>query len=72
MSASVIFDAPGPKSRRIILGVNVVGVVLLALIRWWIIAGLAAKGQLEPSQWDDFLEASTWTDYLLVGLATTL
>ncbi|MET1035731.1 MAG: amino acid ABC transporter permease [Arthrobacter sp.] len=72
MSASVIFDAPGPKSRRVILGVNVVGVVLIALVLWWIIAGLAANGQMDPALWDDFLEASTWTDYLLVGLANTL
>jgi glutamate transport system permease protein len=72
MSASVIFDAPGPKSRRTILAINVVGVVVIVGLLWWIIAGLAAKDQMQASQWDDFLEASTWTDYLLPGLGNTL
>lgn len=72
MSASVIFDAPGPKSRRTILAINIVGVAVIAGLLWWIIAGLAAKNQMQASQWDDFLEASTWTNYLLPGLVNTL
>lgn len=72
MSASVLFDAPGPRSRRLILGINVLGVIAIIALLWWIIAGLASKGQMQPSQWDDFLEARTWVDYLIPGLMNTL
>ncbi|WP_372697991.1 amino acid ABC transporter permease [Arthrobacter sp. JSM 101049] len=72
MSASVLFDTPGPKARRSILVVNVIGALVIVGLLWWIIAGLAAKGQMEPSRWDDFIQADTWTDYLLPGLANTL
>lgn len=72
MSASILFDTPGPKARRIILVINIVGALLGLGILVWIIYGLAAKGQMQPSQWDDFLEASTWKNYLLPGLLNTI
>ncbi|MGP5316488.1 MULTISPECIES: amino acid ABC transporter permease [Micrococcaceae] len=72
MSASVLFDAPGPKSRRNILIINIIGALAILALLWWMISGLASKGQMAPDKWDDFLEANTWMDYLLPGLANTL
>lgn len=72
MSSSVLFDTPGPRARRNVLVINIVGALVIVALLWWIIAGLAAKGQMEASQWDDFLKADTWMDYLLPGLANTL
>ncbi|MDN5755656.1 MAG: amino acid ABC transporter permease [Arthrobacter sp.] len=72
MSASVLFDTPGPKARRNIILINILGAVVIVAVLWWTISGLAAKGQMAPGKWDDFLEANTWVDYLLPGLANTL
>ncbi|MBM6623412.1 amino acid ABC transporter permease [Micrococcaceae bacterium RIT802] len=72
MSSSILFDTPGPRARRNVLVINIVGALVIVALLWWIIAGLAAKGQMEASQWDDFLKADTWMDYLLPGLANTL
>jgi glutamate transport system permease protein len=70
--STVLFDAPGPRGRRRIAVINVVGalVVLGGLI--WVIWALASKGQLAPEKWQPFLTASVWQDYLLVGLWNTL
>ncbi|MEE1620399.1 amino acid ABC transporter permease [Zafaria sp. Z1313] len=72
MSASVLFDAPGPKSRRNTMIINIIGIAGSAALLWWIIAGLAGKGQMTAAKWTGFLEGSTWTNYLLPGLANTL
>lgn len=69
---SLLFDLPGPRAlRRERIG-NVVGIVVLAAITVWIIAALAAKGQLTAVRWSPFLTASAWTDYLLPGLWATV
>ncbi|MGO2936259.1 MAG: amino acid ABC transporter permease [Glutamicibacter arilaitensis] len=72
MSASILFDTPGPKAKRRILLINIVGALIAAGIVAWIIMGLAAKDQMQVSQWDDFIEGSTWENYLLPGLWNTL
>lgn len=72
MSASILFDTPGPKARRRILLINVLGALAGLAILAWVVFGLAAKGQMQASQWDDFLQGSTWTNYLLPGLYNTL
>lgn len=72
MSASILFDTPGPKARRRILAVNIIGALIALGIVAWIILGLAAKDQMQASQWDDFIESSTWKNYLLPGLWNTV
>ncbi|WP_404285891.1 amino acid ABC transporter permease [Glutamicibacter arilaitensis] len=72
MSASILFDSPGPRARRIILAINVVGALIAAGLLAWIIIGLTNKDQMQPAQWDDFIESSTWVNYLLPGLMNTL
>lgn len=72
--ANVLFDAPGPKAivRHRILAV--VGVLLLATVLFFVIKGLAnpANNQLTYEKWVPFIEASSWTDYLIPGLIGTL
>ncbi|WP_043500048.1 amino acid ABC transporter permease [Georgenia sp. SUBG003] len=70
--SSVLFDAPGPRTRRRIALVNVVGAVIVLGVLAWVIWGLAQKGQLTAAKWNPFLTESVWADYLLVGLWNTL
>ncbi len=72
MSATVLFDAPGPKARarhRIIAVVG--GVVLLAMVVF-ALAKLGEKGNLAADKWTPFLTGSMWVDYLIPGLINTL
>ena len=71
-TASILFDAPGPRARvrnRVISGVTVIVVVLVA---WAVIARLAGKGQLTAAKWQPFLTANLWKTYVLPGIQGTL
>jgi glutamate transport system permease protein len=52
--------------------VNIVATLVVAGIGVWLLARLAAKGQLDADLWSPFLEPDTWLDYLLPGLRSTL
>jgi len=71
MSATVLYDEPGPRTRRRILVWSILsGLVLAALVG----AGLwqfAAHGQLAARRWEPFTQWPIW-EYLLVGLRGTL
>lgn len=72
MSASVLFDSPGPKARAryriiaVIGGLIVLGLLLLAVLR------LADAGQLTAEKWSPFAHWDVWRYYLLIGLWATL
>ena len=71
-TASILFDAPGPRARvrnRVISGVTVIVVVLVA---WAVTAKLAGKGQLTAAKWQPFLTANLWKTYVLPGIQGTL
>ncbi len=72
MSDLVLFDVPGPRTRRRMLLVNVLAGVLVAGIAAWVLVLLGGKGQLAPALWLPFVEPGTWTNYLLPGLRDTL
>jgi glutamate transport system permease protein len=73
MSAQqVLFDAPGPRARRIILVGNIVGVLIALALLAWVISALADRGQLAGSMWAPFLEGRTWQYFVLPGLLNTL
>ena len=72
MSHLVLFDVPGPRSRRRMLAVNVVATLVVVGVAVWVLTVLDRRGQLEASLWLPFLESSTWTNYLLPGLLDTL
>ncbi|WP_067572132.1 amino acid ABC transporter permease [Nocardia acidivorans] len=71
-SASVLYDAPGPRARlryRIYSGVVV---VVAAAVLWFIYRALSDKGQFEAAKWKPFLEGDIWSTYLLPGLRGTI
>ncbi|MCC2335240.1 amino acid ABC transporter permease [Cellulomonas wangsupingiae] len=72
MTQSVLFDVPGPRTRRRMMVVNIVAAVVVAGIGAWVLVLLDRKGQLDAALWRPFLQPGTWTDYLLPGLRDTL
>ncbi|GAA4423644.1 amino acid ABC transporter permease [Georgenia halophila] len=70
--SSVLFDAPGPRTRRRIRLVNLAGALVLLAVLTWVVWGLARQGQFEPAKWTPFVGSSMWNHYLLVGLANTV
>ncbi|WP_036963839.1 amino acid ABC transporter permease [Promicromonospora kroppenstedtii] len=72
MSASVLFDAPGPRARSWTLAGNIVGALVVLAVAAWVLVQLDSKGQLEPQLWADAVSARTWQYYLIPGLLNTL
>ncbi len=72
MSQPVLFDAPGPRARRLYFVLGMLGVILVAGLGYAVVMKLAAADQLEPYLWQPFLTATAWTQYLLPGLWGTL
>ncbi|WP_371403604.1 amino acid ABC transporter permease [Kribbella sp. NBC_00662] len=72
MSGTVLFDAPGPRAKRLYFGVGVVAVVAILLVLWFVLDRLNEKGQLTAAKWKPFLTGEIWTQYILPGLAGTL
>jgi glutamate transport system permease protein len=80
MSASVLFDTPGPKTRRRSLIVSIIALVLIAAGLAWVIATLAAPRQssgltlpgfFDSSRWDIFMDADVW-QFIGKGVLGTL
>lgn len=70
--ATVLYDAPGPRGRRInsLLTILAAAVTLLAV--GWIGWTLNNNGQLTAAKWTPFLDSQTWQTYILPGLWGTL
>lgn len=71
---AVLFDAPGPKARARHLIIAVIAVAVLLVLLGLVIKGLAnpRNSQLTAAKWSPFLQGSTWADYLLPGLVSTV
>jgi glutamate transport system permease protein len=77
MSVSVLYDAPGPKTRRRSLIASVVGIVVIIAFFFWMYVTLAAPrvnangattpGMFDASRWDILAEPVVWTSF---GTAT--
>ena len=72
MSTTVLFDAPGPRSRRLYAVVGVISLIVFGVVLWFVLDKLAEKGQLEADKWTPFLTGEIWTEYLIPGLIGTL
>lgn len=74
MSApSVLYDAPGPKTKARNNLYAVLFVVVLAGVAWWVLDAMNEKNQLDWAKWEPYLAGTeAWTTYLLPGLVNTL
>lgn len=70
--STTLFDTPGPRTRRRILVVNVVGALLVVALLVWVVLGLAGKGQFTAQKWNPFLTRNVWENFVLPGLWATL
>ncbi|OAV60287.1 amino acid ABC transporter permease [Enteractinococcus helveticum] len=68
----VLFDAPGPRSRRIITVLNIVVALMIIGVLAWLYFALAAQGQMQPHLWWNAINLNAWTNYLIPGLTFTL
>jgi glutamate transport system permease protein len=80
MSASVLFDTPGPKTRRRSLILSIVALLVIAAGLAWVIVTLAAPrqssgltlpGSFDPSRWDIFADPVVW-QFIGKGVLGTL
>ncbi len=72
MSASVLFDAPGPKARARHRVYSAIGVLLLLAILAVVYWKLDSKGQFTSAKWSPFVHSTVWESYLLPGLWGTI
>lgn len=71
-SATVMYDAPGPKARALHRIIAVAFAVVVGAVAAWIIWTLVANEQLTAEKWSPFLRLNTWTTYILPGLFGTI
>lgn len=72
MSASVLFDAPGPRARARHRLFTAVGIVIALAILYLVVRKFDETGQLEADKWKPFVTKEAWTQYLLPGVWGTL
>ncbi|MGW0158363.1 amino acid ABC transporter permease [Mycobacterium sp. NPDC003323] len=70
--SSVLFDAPGPRARKVNMALAVVTVVVFAAILAWVAWKFAAAGQFDAAKWEPFFTGNLWTTYVLPGIEGTL
>ena len=67
--ASVLFDAPGPRARRVSLITSIIAGILILAGAAWVIMTLAAPrdsggitlpGMFDPSRWNIFTDPEVW------------
>ncbi|MFF5037470.1 amino acid ABC transporter permease [Nocardia salmonicida] len=71
-TASVLFDAPGPRTRLRHHAYSVAVVLALLAAGWSLYSAFAEKGQFTAAKWRPFLDSDVWETYLLPGLHGTL
>ncbi|MGV9801703.1 ABC transporter permease subunit [Mycobacterium sp. NPDC003449] len=72
MSASVLFDAPGPRARVRNAVMTALTVVIAVALIGFVLFQLWTKGQLQAAKWQPFLTADLWRTYVLPGVQGTL
>ncbi|MEE2521289.1 amino acid ABC transporter permease [Pseudarthrobacter sp. J75] len=68
---SVLYDAPGPRARRVSLIASIVGAVLVLGLLALIVFTLAQQGIFEGRRWAIFTRGDVWT-LILNGIGATL
>ncbi|MEW2480644.1 amino acid ABC transporter permease [Mycobacterium sp. NPDC049093] len=72
MSASVLFDAPGPRARARNWVFTVLTAVVAAVLLGFVIWRMWTKDQLTGAKWEPFLTPDLWRTYVLPGVQGTL
>ena len=72
--ATVLFDAPGPRAKRLYLIIGVISLVVLLLLVWVVYRGLSQpdNDQFTAEKWLPFLDPESWTAYFIPGIIATL
>lgn len=70
--SDVLFDAPGPRTRRAMLIGNVVATLAVLAIVAWGVSILVERGQFTADKWRPFVQGDIWQYYLVPGLISTL
>ena len=70
--STVLYDAPGPRAIARNRVTTVVFAVILIAVVGFVLYQLGSKGHLDGDKWSPFLDAGTWTTWLLPGLAGTI
>jgi glutamate transport system permease protein len=60
-ATSWLFDAPGPRAKRRIRVLSALGVVVLALVVWWVWHELSLHGQLDGPIWQTATQSAVLT-----------
>lgn len=68
----VLFDAPGPRAKRITTLLNIVVALLVVGVLVWIYRALDAQGQMEAHLWWNAINVNAGVNYLLPGIQFTL
>ncbi len=69
-AASAIFDAPGPRGRRLIVAITTLSVLAIVVAAALAVRQFAINGQLDPAKWVEFTQWKTQR-YLLQALGRT-
>ncbi|MFH8384876.1 amino acid ABC transporter permease [Kitasatospora sp. NPDC018058] len=70
-SASVLYDAPGPKARARYRLFGILSLIGVAGLLWYVIAALADNGQFDADLWDPF-QYNAVQQMVVDGLLATL
>jgi glutamate transport system permease protein len=72
VAANVLFDAPGPRARRRNDILALLTMMAIVGVAYFVYAKFDEKGQWAGQLWRHFLQARTWTEFIIPGLAATL
>ncbi|MFD4420550.1 amino acid ABC transporter permease [Agromyces sp. NPDC058484] len=79
--ANVLFDAPGPKARRLSLILSIIaGVLIVAGLAWILLTlnapresgGITLPGMFDESRWDIYADPEVWRFIIFEGVWGTL
>lgn len=68
----VLFDKPGPRSRRRTLVLNIIVTLIVLGVVGWVYFVLDAQGQMDAHLWWNAINLNAWVNYLLPGVKFTL